>query len=35
VFLVFLLTSALTPLVFFPFAQEIAAGGVKAVLRKS
>jgi SAM-dependent methyltransferase len=34
VFLVFLLMSALSPLAFIPFAQEIAAGGVKAVLRK-
>ncbi len=34
-FLLFLLLSALAPLVFIPFAQEIAAGGVKAVLRKS
>jgi len=34
VFLLFLLVSALTPLVFVPFAQEIAAGGVKAVLKK-
>ncbi|MCI0476280.1 MAG: class I SAM-dependent methyltransferase [Anaerolineales bacterium] len=33
-FLLFLLLSALAPLVFVPFAQEIAAGGVKAVLRK-
>lgn len=33
-FLLFLLLSALAPLVFIPFAQEIAAGGVKAVLRK-
>ena len=34
VFLLFLLVSALTLLVRVPFAQEIAAGGVKAVLRK-
>jgi SAM-dependent methyltransferase len=34
IFLVFLLTSALAPLTFIPFAQEIAVGGVKAVLRK-
>lgn len=33
-FALFLLLSALSPLVFLPFAQEIAAGGVKAVLRK-
>jgi ubiquinone/menaquinone biosynthesis C-methylase UbiE len=33
-FLLFLLLSALAPLVFVPFAQEIAAGGVKVVLRK-
>ncbi|MCX7841189.1 MAG: hypothetical protein N2559_17260, partial [Anaerolineae bacterium] len=33
-FALFLLLCALTPLVFVPFAQEIAAGGVKAVLRK-
>jgi SAM-dependent methyltransferase len=33
-FLLFLLLSALAPLVFVPFAQEIAAGGVKAVLKK-
>ncbi|MEW5720141.1 MAG: class I SAM-dependent methyltransferase [Chloroflexota bacterium] len=33
-FLLFLLLSALAPLVFIPFAQEIAAGGVKAVLKK-
>ncbi len=33
-FLLFLLLSVLTPLVFIPFVQEIAAGGVKAVLRK-
>lgn len=31
----FLLLCALTPLVFVPIAQEIAAGGVKAVLRKT
>jgi len=34
-FLLFLLVSALAPLVFIPFAQEIAAGGCKAVLRKT
>jgi SAM-dependent methyltransferase len=34
-FLLFLLLSALTPLVFVPFLQEIAAGGVKSVLRKA
>jgi ubiquinone/menaquinone biosynthesis C-methylase UbiE len=34
-FLLFLLLSALAPLVFVPFAQEIATGGVKVVLRKS
>jgi ubiquinone/menaquinone biosynthesis C-methylase UbiE len=33
-FLLFLLLSALAPLVFIPFAQEITAGGVKAVLKK-
>ncbi len=33
-FLLFLLLSALAPLVFIPRAQEIAAGGCKAVLRK-
>ncbi len=33
-FLLFGWLSALAPLVFLPFAQEIAAGGVKAVLRK-
>lgn len=33
-FALFLLLCALTPLVFIPFVQEIAAGGVKAVLRK-
>lgn len=32
--LLFLLLSALAPLVFIPLAQEIAAGGVKVVLRK-
>ena len=34
-FLLFLLLSALAPLVFIPFVQEIAAGGCKAVLRKT
>lgn len=33
-FALFLLLSGLAPLVFVPFVQEIAAGGVKAVLRK-
>ena len=32
--LLFVLLSALAPLVFVPFAQELAAGGCKAVLRK-
>jgi len=33
-FLLFLLLCALAPFVFIPFAQEIAAGGVKVVLKK-
>ena len=33
-FLLFLLLAAISPLVFIPIAQEMAAGGVKAVLRK-
>jgi len=33
--MVFLLLAGLAPLVFIPFAQEIAAGGVKCVLRKN
>lgn len=34
-FFLFLLLSGLAPLVFVPFAQEIAAGGCKAILRKT
>ncbi len=33
--LTFVLVAAVSPLIFLPFAQEIAAGGCKAVLRKS